>query len=156
MPCGPAVSYDHAGPFRCFVGWIGLSAYLSPSNRIPSAHSSVPFIAFWVFWNRLQDREIHTVAEALRKNKIRNTFSSLGNDHAILRRRVSHIYSKASPQISACSSPPSPMRCRHACEVSMSRLIMELRLTSFHSPLLTALTASPRWSSVFRRSSPLL
>lgn len=95
VPWGPAVSYDYAGPFRCSVGWIDLSAYLSPLNRIPSAHSSVPFIAFWVFWNRLQGREIHTVAEALRKNKIRNTFLSLRNDHAILRRRVSHIYSKA-------------------------------------------------------------
>jgi len=47
--------------------WIGLSACLSPLNRIPSAHHSIPFIAFWVFWNRLQDREIHTVAEAFRK-----------------------------------------------------------------------------------------
>lgn len=134
--------------------WIGLSAYLSPLNRIPNAHPSVPFTAFWMFWNRLQDREIHTVAEAFRKKgpivrlgpieiavnvidggiktvhqggfhksqwydcfinyglvypaipstlletrlrttRIRNTFSSLGNGHAILRRRISHIYSKA-------------------------------------------------------------
>jgi unspecific monooxygenase len=134
--------------------WIGLSAYLSPLNRIPNAHPSVPFIGFWMFWNHLQDREIHSAAEAFRKKgpvvrlgpneiavnvieggiktvhnggfhksqwydcfinyglvyqaipsilletllrttRIRNTFSSLGNDHAVLRRRVSHIYSKA-------------------------------------------------------------
>jgi hypothetical protein len=133
---------------------IGLSAYLSPLNKIPNAHPSVPFIAFWMFWNRLQDREIRTVAEAFRKKgpivrlgpneiavnvmdggiktvhnggfyksqwydcfinyglvypaipsilreallrttRIRNTFSSLGNDHTIRRRRISYIYSKA-------------------------------------------------------------
>src|SRR5271170_7259993 len=45
------------------------------------------------------------------------------------------------------------MCCKHACEVSMSRPIMELRLTSFHSPLLMALTASPRWSLVFRQAT---
>jgi hypothetical protein len=134
--------------------WICISAYLSPLKRIPTAHPSAPFTSFWMFWNRLQDREIRTVAEAFRKKgpivrlgpneiavnvidggikivhnggfhksqwydcfinyglvdpaipsilletllrtiRIRNTFSSLGNDHAILRRRISHIYSKS-------------------------------------------------------------
>jgi hypothetical protein len=46
---------------------IGLSAYLSPLNKTPNAHPSVPFIAFWMFWNRLQDRETRTVAEEFRK-----------------------------------------------------------------------------------------
>jgi hypothetical protein len=43
-----------------------LHIYLHQTET-PALTPSVPFIAFWVSWNRPQDRDIHTVAEAFRK-----------------------------------------------------------------------------------------
>jgi hypothetical protein len=53
--------------FFFFYKWSVYPAVLSPLASIPKAHYLSPWTKLWILWNRYQDREIQTVAEAFEK-----------------------------------------------------------------------------------------